>query len=196
MEWQERVQNSLLCLLLVGSVVTPVISRSLQEFSEQKNFYPQKRSHKTPNHPTPSGGGHGTPTPGGAHSSPVVKPPSTPPGSHTPPFNGTCKYWSSHPDAIVAVIGSLGTVGDLFGHGCATIFGSNPTLHDALTNTRTDGYGALFREGTAALLNSMTDSKYPFTTKQVKSSFAGAVTSDGAAEAQADIFKQANEGKF
>lgn len=44
MEWQERVQNSLLCLLLVGSVVTPVISRSLQEFSEQKNFYPQKRT--------------------------------------------------------------------------------------------------------------------------------------------------------
>ncbi|CAL9773096.1 unnamed protein product, partial [Musa acuminata subsp. burmannicoides] len=205
-------------LLLVGSVVTPVISRSLQEFTEQKNFYPQTRtlslslslfglasslrfargagSHKTPHRPTPSGGSHGTPTPDGAHSSPVVKPPSTPTGAHTPPFNGTCKYWGSHPDAIVAVIGSLGTVGDLFGHGYAAIFGSNPTLHDALTNTRTDGYGALFREGTAALLNSMTDSKYPFTTKQVKSSFAGAITSDGAAEAQADIFKQANEGKF
>ena len=87
-------------------------------------------------------------------------------------------------------------MGDLFGYGCAAIFGSNPTLHDALTNTRTDGYGALFREGTAALLNSMTDSKYPFTTTQVKFSFAGAITSDGAAEAQADIFKQANEGKF
>ncbi|CAL9061171.1 unnamed protein product [Musa banksii] len=196
MEWQERAQNSLLCLILVGSVVTPVISRSLQEFSEQKNFYPQTRSHTTPHRPTPSGGGHGTPTPDGAHSSPVVKPPSTPTGSHTPPFNGTCKYWGSHPDAIVAVIGSLGTVGDLFGYGCAAIFGSNPTLHDALTNTRTDGYGALFREGTAALLNSMTDSKYPFTTKQVKFSFAGSITSDGAAEAQADIFKQANEGKF
>ncbi|URE17100.1 hypothetical protein MUK42_11307 [Musa troglodytarum] len=198
MEWQERAQNCLLCLLLVGSVVTPVVSRSFLEFSERKNFYPQTRSHETPNRPTPSGGGHGTPTPtsGGAHSSPVVNPPSTPTGSHTPPFNGTCKYWGLHPDAIVAVIGSLGTVGDLFGHGCAAIFGSNPTLHDALTNTRTDGYGALFREGTAALLNSMTDSKYPFTTKQVKSSFAGAITSDGSAAAQADIFKQANEGKF
>ncbi|RRT86010.1 hypothetical protein B296_00005804 [Ensete ventricosum] len=160
-------------------------------------------SHKIPDRPTPSVGAHGTPTPshgsptpGGARSSPVVKPPSAPTGSHTPPFNGTCKYWGSHPDAIVSVIGSLGTVGDFFGHGCAAIFGSNPSLHDALTNTRTDGYGALFREGTAALLNSMTDCKYPFTTKQVKSSFAGSITSDGAAAAQADIFKHANEGKF
>ncbi|KAJ8470985.1 hypothetical protein OPV22_025328 [Ensete ventricosum] len=203
MEWQERALNSLLCLLLVGSVVTPVVSRSLQEFSEQNNLYPLTRSHKIPDRPTPSVGAHGTPTPshgsptpGGAHSSPVVKPPSAPTGSHTPPFNGTCKYWGSHPDAIVSVIGSLGTVGDFFGHGCAAIFGSNPSLHDALTNTRTDGYGELFREGTAALLNSMTDCKYPFTTKQVKSSFAGSIASDGAAAAQADIFKQANEGKF
>ncbi|RZR78853.1 hypothetical protein BHM03_00004402, partial [Ensete ventricosum] len=105
-------------------------------------------------------------------------------------------YWGSHPDAIAAVIGSLGTIADLFGHGCAAIFGSNPSLTDALTNPRTDGYGALIREGTAAFLNSMANTRYPFTTPQVKSAFAGAITSDGTAATQAEIFEQANEGNY
>lgn len=107
-----------------------------------------------------------------------------------------CRYWGSHPDLIAAVVGSLGSIGDLFGHACAVIFGSNPSLPAALTNTRQDGYGKLFREGTAALLNSMTNSKFPFSTPQVKSAFAGAIASAGTALAQADIFKQANEGKI
>lgn len=107
-----------------------------------------------------------------------------------------CSYWGSHPDFIIAVVGSLGSIGDLFGHSCASIFGSNPSLPAALKNTRQDGYGALFREGTASFLNSMTNTKFPFSTPQVKSAFAGAIASDGTAQAQADVFKQANEGKI
>ncbi|KAG6483255.1 hypothetical protein ZIOFF_059897 [Zingiber officinale] len=107
-----------------------------------------------------------------------------------------CRYWGSHPEVITAVVGSWGSIGDLFGHSCAAIFGSNPSLPAALTNTRQDGYGALFREGTASFLNSMTNSKFPYSTPQVKSAFAGAIASDGMAQAQADIFKQANEGKI
>lgn len=42
--WLGRGKTSLVCLLLVGllshNVVTPVVSRSLQEFDEQKNYYP------------------------------------------------------------------------------------------------------------------------------------------------------------
>ncbi|CAL9059888.1 unnamed protein product [Musa banksii] len=252
--WLGRGKTSLVCLLLVGllshNVFTPVVSRSLQEFAEQKNYYPPAtgstptHSHGTPNCPTPSGGGYGTPTPshGGSHGIPTVPShggshgttptvpshggsygstptvPSqgspTPSGGYSPPyspstpstpttdphippfFTGTCRFWGSHPDAIAAIIGSLGTIGDLFGHGCAAIFGSNPSLTDALTNTRTDGYGALIREGTAAFLNSMANSRYPFTTRQVKTAFAGAITSDGIAATQAEIFEQANEGKY
>lgn len=72
--------------------------------------------------------------------------------------------------------------------------GKNISLLDALNNTRTDGVGALYREGSAALLNSVAYKKYPLTTQQVKDAFAAAVDSDKAAEAQAEIFKQANEG--
>lgn len=106
-----------------------------------------------------------------------------------------CRYWGSHPEIIAAILGSLGNIGDIFGHGSASFFGGNPSLPAALTNTRSDGYGELFREGTAAFLNSMVNSKFPYTTPEVKSAFVDAITSDGAAQAQADVFKQANEAE-
>lgn len=53
--------------------------------------------------------------------------------------------------------------------------------------------GALLREGAAAYLNSIVNKKFPFTTQQVKDCIAVALTSDGAASAQAEIFKKANE---
>ncbi|WOL09114.1 protodermal factor 1-like [Canna indica] len=227
MEWIGRGKTFLACFVVLGlvsqNVIKPAVSRTLQEFSEQKNYYPPSTgstpSHShggTPNCPTPSGGTpshggsyggtptttpHGSPTPSGGYPPVVVPTPTTPSTPtvvpHLPPFfTGTCKFWGSHPKAITHILGSLRSISDLFGHGCAAVFGSNPTLPDALTNTRSDGYGELFREGTAAFLNSMANSKYPFTTPQVKSSFVGAITSDGAAAAQAEIFKKANEGKF
>lgn len=105
-----------------------------------------------------------------------------------------CSYWKNHPDAIVAAIGSLGNIGKTFGAACSMIGGKKlGNMHDALSNTRTDGIGALIREGAAAYLNSIVNKKFPFTTQQVKDCIVVAVTSDGAASAQAGVFKKANE---
>ncbi|KAF0933961.1 hypothetical protein E2562_021024 [Oryza meyeriana var. granulata] len=103
-------------------------------------------------------------------------------------------YWKSHPDVIIAAIGSLGDIGKTFGAACSLIVGKKlDNLHDALSNTRTDGTGALLREGAAAYLNSIVNKKFPFTTQQVKDFIVVAMTSDGAASSQAEIFKKAND---
>lgn len=103
-------------------------------------------------------------------------------------------YWKSHPDMIIAVVGSLGNIGKTFGAACSLLVGKKlENLHEALSNTRTDGVGALLREGSAAFLNSIVNKKFPFTTQQVKDCIAVSVTSDDAASAQAGIFKKANE---
>jgi len=98
---------------------------------------------------------------------------------------------------ITAVVGSLGNIGKTFGTACSLIVGKKlENLHDALSNTRTDGIGALLREGAAAYLNSIVNKKFPFTTQQVKDCIVVAITSDGAASAQAEIFKKANDYHF
>lgn len=74
--------------------------------------------------------------------------------------------------------------------------GANTNLLQALSNTRTDGFGELYREGTASLMNSMAHAKFPYTTTQVRDRFVGALTSNKAAAAQARVFKLANEGKI
>ncbi|KAK3156544.1 hypothetical protein QOZ80_2AG0108560 [Eleusine coracana subsp. coracana] len=96
---------------------------------------------------------------------------------------------------IIAAVGSLGDLGKTFGAACSLIFGKKlENLQDALSNTRTDGMGALLREGAAAYLNSIVNAKFPFTVQQVKDGILVAVTSsDGAASAQAAVFKKANE---
>lgn len=65
-----------------------------------------------------------------------------------------------------------------------------------LTNPRHDGYGSLYREGTASFLNSMASKEFAFSTKQVKDSFLSSLDSDKAAGAQAKLFKLANEKKL
>ena len=67
--------------------------------------------------------------------------------------------------------------------------GPSVSIKDALANTRTDGAGALLREGTPALLNSMTRPGFAYTTQQVRDAFAAAVAggSDSAAAAQAAV---------
>lgn len=81
--------------------------------------------------------------------------------------------------------------------GGAVAGGPSVSIQDALANTRTDGAGALLREGAAALLNSMTRPGFAYTTEQVRDAFASAAAggSDSAAAAQAAAFKKANEGK-
>lgn len=74
--------------------------------------------------------------------------------------------------------------------------GSTTSLQQALANVRTDGYGALYREGTAALLNSMVDHNFPFSSSQVRDSFISATRSNKAAASQAHEFQLANEGRL
>lgn len=91
---------------------------------------------------------------------------------------------------------SSSSMGHFFGGAAAgSLGGADVSIQDALGNTRTDGAGALLREGAAALLNSMTRSGFPYTTEQVRDAFAAAAAggSDSAAAAQAAEFKKANE---
>ncbi|TXG54193.1 hypothetical protein EZV62_019449 [Acer yangbiense] len=149
----------------------------------------------------------GTPTYPGVPTPPFYpgpNPPTTPtyPGVPTPPFypgpnpptTGTCNYWSTHPGVIWGVLGWWGTLGNAFGVSSLPGFGANMSLQQALSNTRTDGFGALYREGTAAWLNSMVNHRFPFTTTQVRQNFVSALHSNTAAAAQARLFKLANEG--
>ncbi|KAJ3671001.1 hypothetical protein LUZ60_008427 [Juncus effusus] len=136
---------------------------------------------------------------------PVIPPttptPTTPtpfdPNIGIPPFfTGTCDFWRTHPTIILGLLGYWGTMGGLFGPITTSSFGQNLSILDALSNRRTDGLGSLFREGTAALLNSMVNTKFPFTSEQVRESFVGSVHSNVAARKQANVFKKANEGRF
>ncbi|XP_062153069.1 protodermal factor 1 [Alnus glutinosa] len=165
-----------------------------------------------PHEPTPSpsvpsppseGGYYNSPPtyPGGSPPTPVIVSPPTTPSIPSPPFfvdpnsPGTCYYWKTHPAVIWGVLGWWGTLGSTFGVTSVPGFGGSLTLQQALSNTRTDGLGALYREGTASLLNSMVNQKFPFTTKQVRESFVAALSSNKAAAAQAQLFKLANEGR-
>lgn len=106
-----------------------------------------------------------------------------------------CSYWRTHPTLIWGLFGWLGTVGNSFGMASVPGFGSNMNLLQALSNSRTDAYGDLYREGTASLLNSMVSKSFTYTTNQVRDSFVSALSSDKSAAAQAQLFKLANEGR-
>lgn len=75
-------------------------------------------------------------------------------------------------------------------------FAPNLSLQQALGNTRNDGFGSLYREGTASLLNSMVNKNFVFTAQQVREKFTAALVSDKVAAAQAKVFKKANEGRL
>ncbi|KAK6134367.1 hypothetical protein DH2020_031887 [Rehmannia glutinosa] len=114
---------------------------------------------------------------------------------NSPPF--TCTYWRNHPTLIWGLFGFWGTsVGSAFGVTSLPGFGLNMNILQALSNTRSDGLGELYREGTAALLNSIAHTRFPYTTSQVRDSFVAALGSNKAAAAQARLFKMANEGRI
>lgn len=113
---------------------------------------------------------------------------------NSPPF--PCNYWRTHPTLIWGVLGFWGTMGGALGVTSVPGFGSSMSLQQALSNDRTDGFGALYREGTASFLNSMVDRRFPFTTQQVRDNFVQATGSNKAAAAQARVFKLANEGRL
>ncbi|KAK4438934.1 Protodermal factor 1 [Sesamum alatum] len=161
----------------------------------------------TPSTPTPSIPTPSTPTPtiGTPPTTPIITPgtPTTPGitipsppfpfDPNSPPF--TCTYWRNHPTLIWGLFGWWGTLGSAFGVTSVPGFGANMNLLQALSNTRSDGLGELYREGTAALLNSMAHTRFPYTTSQVRDSFVAALGSNKAAAAQAQLFKLANEGR-
>lgn len=103
----------------------------------------------------------------------------------------------THPGVVWGLFGFWCPLVRLFGPSAAVPFGRDLTVPEALANTRQDGVGALYREGTASLLNAMVDTRFAFTTQEVKDAFGAALSSgdDGAALAQAQLFKKANEGR-
>ncbi|CAN0897339.1 Protodermal factor 1, partial [Linum grandiflorum] len=164
-----------------------------------------------PSTPPPSGGGGGyypspsTPPSGGGGILPPPSPiiggtppsiPSSPPFVIDPNSPFSCNYWRSHPAIIWGVLGWWGTLGSAFGVPTVPGFGASTSLPQALSNTRNDGYGHLYREGTAALLNSMVSRRFAFTTNQVRESFVSALASNKAAAAQGHVFQMANEGRL
>ncbi|CAI9089073.1 OLC1v1023574C1 [Oldenlandia corymbosa var. corymbosa] len=142
---------------------------------------------------TPIDPGTGTPSSPGI----TIPSPPFPFDPNSPPF--TCDFWRNHPTLIWGVLGWFGTVGGTLGGTSSGIpgFGSNMSLLQALGNTRSDGYGALYREGTAAYLNAMVNRGrgFPYTTNQVRDRFASSLRSNKAAANQARLFKLANEGR-
>ncbi|XP_051115177.1 protodermal factor 1-like [Andrographis paniculata] len=157
-----------------------------------------------PHTPSPPGGGGGSggggyhhPPPGTTATPGVVTPPPSPLlplNPNSPPF--TCTYWRNHPTLIWGLMGWWDTMTTAFGVGSlpAAGPGARMNLLQALSNTRKDGFGQLYREGTAALLNSMIDhTKFSYTSSQVRDAFVASLTSEKAAAAQARLFKLANE---
>ncbi|XP_065010596.1 protodermal factor 1-like [Musa acuminata AAA Group] len=167
-------------------------------------------THGTPLPPSPGGGGHYNPPSTPAITTPlsppvplappappyqvIPTPPATPmdPDPNTPPFS--CDYWRTHPTAIWALLGFWCPLSQIFGMPAASFFGSNPSLVEAMSEARSDGIGALYREGTASFLNSLVDRDFFFTTQQVRDAVNAAVVSDEGAAAQAELFKKANKG--
>lgn len=136
--------------------------------------------------------------PGYEPTPPVIDAPAV---AAPPPHAGSCSYWSkAHPSTLPDLLSFITPILDIFSSGAGSssiqtitsIFGSQMTLHQGLTNTRTDSYGALLRQGSAAVLNSYTYSSYPYNPTQVKSAFRGALVSQQAAAVQATKFENAN----
>ncbi|CAA0808674.1 Protodermal factor 1 [Striga hermonthica] len=186
-------------------VVVPVMSAA--SFDDQKNYYPPD-----PNTPTPTGlcffdtsespdlrsttrfWRRQPPDP-----NPIPRQHSTLSRQHSTlsrRHSTLPRYWLNHPTLIWGLFGFWGTtIGTAFGSSSLPGFGANTNIIQALSNTRTDGLGQLYREGTAALLNSMAHARFPYTTSQVRDSFLAAVGSNQAAAAQAQLFRMANEGR-
>ncbi|KAJ0462079.1 putative protodermal factor 1 [Helianthus annuus] len=147
---------------------------------------------------TPPSGYHYYPPPS-TTTPPAYTPPATGDTSPTPSsdphkliFGGTSDFWKRHHPLM---FGLLKWWHATIGKGDNTP-ASNMNFEEALSNTRNDGIGALYREGTASLLNSMVNKNFPFTTREVWNSFSVALRSNKDATAQAEVFKLANEGRL
>ncbi|KAJ9563607.1 hypothetical protein OSB04_008767 [Centaurea solstitialis] len=138
----------------------------------------------------------GTPPTTPRSNPPSIDTPSPPVDANIPFIGGTCNFWRQHPELLSNIFTWWrDTIGRVMGFGSFIPgFGTNMNFLEALSNERTDGYGALYREGTAAYLNSLVNVNFPFTTHHVRDSFVAGLTSNKAAAAQAEVFRLANEG--
>ncbi|EPS67965.1 protodermal factor 1.3 [Genlisea aurea] len=133
-----------------------------------------------------------------AYQTPTVVPhtPSPPPlglNPNSPPFPFV--FWRNNPQLVWRLVGWWGgTLGNAFGISQFPGFGSHANVLQALSNDRNDGYGELYREGTAGLLNAMARTRYAYSVNEVRDNFVAALASDAAAATQAQLFKVANEG--
>jgi hypothetical protein len=116
----------------------------------------------------------------------------------TSPAPGTCEYWSSNNSDIPGFLeGALVNLLQLLGINLGALpFSTTTTLVEALNNRRTDAYGALMRQGSAALINSYHFANYAYTPQEVREGFNGALFSEQAAAVQAVKFENANHGVY
>lgn len=197
-------------LLVALFLVTAVAAVREDPFAEEKTYAPPYGSDP------PSSASPVTPTPDVPYSPPYTPSdpsPTTPytpdpstPATPAPSTPGTCTWWSKNTNSFPNFISILSTILDLFGtltggsgssgggitNTIASIFGGQTTVLQGLTNTRNDGYGALARQGSAALLNSLTRRDYPYNALQVKAQFRNALQSQQQAFATARLFENAN----
>jgi hypothetical protein len=116
----------------------------------------------------------------------------------TSPAPGTCEYWSSNNSDIPGFLeGFLVNILQLLGINLGALpFSTTTTLVQALNNRRTDAFGALMRQGSAALINSYHFANYAYTPQEVREGFNGALFSEQAAAVQAVKFENANHGVY
>ncbi len=109
-----------------------------------------------------------------------------------------CRYWSSNNSDIPGFLeGALVNLLQLLGINLGALpFSTTTTLVEALNNRRTDAYGALMRQGSAALINSYHFANYAYTPQEVREGFNGALFSEQAAAVQAVKFENANRGVY
>ncbi|KAG0486708.1 hypothetical protein HPP92_008803 [Vanilla planifolia] len=178
----------------------------------------QTPSHRSPGGNTPSHGGgsygNAPPTPshqGGGGSSNggggYYNAPPTAPSNPVVPLNPPSPFLpsgSTEPNYSINLHPSITTLHPRPEHSRHVLLrclglrrrrhlGRNLALLEALRNTRSDGFGALLREGTASLLNSMVSTRFAFTTQQVREAFNAAMGSEKTAAAQAKLFQKTNE---
>jgi hypothetical protein len=185
----------LVCLFFIAAVAV-VVSADQQQ--HENSVVHATASSTTSSDAKFYGGGHedwsySSPSPYGG-SSPLI--PVYGPSSGASPSSGpgTCDFWSSHTSSLPSFMSIFDTIVDLFGLLSSGTFGSSTTLLQALTNTRPDAYGALLRQGSAALINSYNSPSFAYSPQQVRESFNAALFSEPAAAVQAVRFENANRG--
>ncbi|PWA97316.1 hypothetical protein CTI12_AA029880 [Artemisia annua] len=188
METPRRTQST--CFLIWG-LVAALLSHNV--FSTSSNLQDQKNFYFPPFDPSFGLSPPVAVTPPIVPSPPISYNTSPPPTYGSPPTHGSPP---SHGTTPVHHPPSHGGGGHHHAFGVTTLPGTGAHLNllQALQNTKPDGISALYREGTASLLNSMVNKNFPYSTSHVKDSFVAAIGSNKAAAAQARVFKLANEG--